>query len=169
MSWWKFWEIRRTGTDYYEEGVALLRQELFHDALTSFRLALREEPGDPATMEQMAVAYTQIGLTEEAIRSYREALRLRPGSPSAHYGVAFLLLKEGQSELAADHLETYLSSDAAAWEEDRHVKHARDTLERLRGGSLDEEGDGDPESTDSDDQTGSDPADPSETAREIAE
>ncbi len=133
MPWWKFREKRGStaGPDYYEEGVALVRQELYHEALTSFRLALRAKPDDRATIEQMAVVYTHIGLTDEAIKSYRDALRLRPDSPSAHYGLAFLLLKEGDTESARTHLEAFLETEPVGWDEDRHVKHARETLERI--------------------------------------
>lgn len=136
MPWWKFWakdEASSEGPDYYEEGVALVRQERYHDALTSFRLALRNKPNDPATIEQMAVVYTRIGLSEEAIRSYREALRLRPKSPSAHYGLAFLLLREGEEAGAIQHLERFLATEQSGWEEDRHVIHARSTLAKLTG------------------------------------
>jgi len=136
MPWWKFWEDLQPSNgspDYYEEGVSLTRQELFHEALTCFQLALKAKPDDPATYEQMAVAYTHIGLVDEAVKRYRESLRIRPNSPSAHYGLAFLLLREGDRAGATGHLEAYLASDAASWEEDRHVKHARDTLEQLVG------------------------------------
>jgi Flp pilus assembly protein TadD len=136
MPWWKFWaEDDPDGNrpDYYDEGVALVRQERFHDALTSFRLALRDKPDDPATLEQIAVVYTHIGLIDEAIRSYREALEIRPGSPSAHYGIAFLLLREGATDAAVDHLKKFLSSDRANWDEDRHVQYAQTTLANLIG------------------------------------
>ena len=136
MPWWKFWaedDPDGSKTDYYDEGVALVRQERFHDALTSFRLALRDKPNDPATYEQIAVVYTHIGLIDEAIRSYREALEIRPRSPSAHYGVAFLLLREGSTEAAVDHLKKFLSSDQANWDEDRHVQYAQTTLANLIG------------------------------------
>lgn len=132
MAWWKFWEKRpRPGPDYYEEGAALVAQELYHDALTSFRLALRERPDDPATHEQMAVAYTHIGLHEEAMRAYEKALRLRPQSPAAHYGLGFLLLKCGRTSEASTHLKAFLSHARPGREEARHLEHARRTLERL--------------------------------------
>lgn len=137
MPWWKFWEreeAEREALDYYEEGVALARQERYHEALTSFRLALRERPDDPATLEQMAVVYTHIGLLDEAVKLYRRALSRRPGSASAHYGIAFLLLRRGGEEEAAEHLRRFLAlgdPDGA----EKHVRHARETLAQLTGGS----------------------------------
>lgn len=132
MAWWKFWERGSPSEpDYYEEGVGLVARELYHDALTSFRLALRQKPDDAATHEQMAVAYTHIGVPDEAIRSYRKALAIRPASTSAHYGLAFLLLKSGDEEGAVRHLRAFLSHARPGREEARHLEHARRTLERL--------------------------------------
>jgi Flp pilus assembly protein TadD len=136
MVWWKFWERDSSGRrapDYYEEGVALLRQELHHDALTSFRLALRQRPDDAATLEQMAVAYTHIGLADNAIKSYQRALELRPTSTSAHYGLAFLLLKAGHVEAAVVHLEAFLRRAKPGRDDARQITHARRTLGRVTG------------------------------------
>lgn len=133
MPWWKFWEGEEGGKetpDYYEEGVSLARQERYHEALTSFRLALRERPDDPATLEQMAVVYTQIGVTDEAVKLYRRALSLR-NSPAAHYGIAFLLLRRGAPEEAAEHLGAFLRAAPSGPDAEQHVRHARETLERL--------------------------------------
>jgi len=135
MTWWKVWEKAsgRGSTDYYAEGVVLVGQELYHEALTSFRLALKDRPDDPATLEQIAVIYTHIGLLEEAVRSYRHALQLRPLSPAAHYGLAFLLLKNGEDEDAADHLRAFLEQARRDGEEARQIDHAERTLEKLGG------------------------------------
>lgn len=133
MSWWKFWGRGGDGEaapDYYREGVSLARQERYHEALTSFRLALREHPNDPATLEQMAVVYTEIGLTDEAIKLYRNVLSLRP-SPAAHYGLAFLLLKRGDLAEAVRHLRAFLNARPHTADMEAHVRHARDTLARL--------------------------------------
>ena len=135
MAWWKIWAKNGEGNggfpDYYEEGVELSRQTLYHDALTSFRLALRHKPQDPATLEQMAVVYTHISLYDEAVRSYNSALELRPESPSAHYGLAFLLLKAGADQEAAQHLQAFLENACSDREDVKHVEHAQQTLRRL--------------------------------------
>jgi len=137
MSWWKkFWSAGSDSDegkpDYYGEGVELARKEQFHEALTAFRLALRERRDDVATLEQMAVVYTRMGMTDEALKMYGRALDLRPESAGAHYGLSFLLLKRGRREDAAQHLEAFLRHASVAESSERHVEHARETLESLR-------------------------------------
>lgn len=137
MSWWKFWsdeEDEAASPDYYEEGEELLEEGKYHEALTSFRLAKKEAPEDPAIREQMAVVYTQIGLTDEAIKTYRRALELDARSPGSHYGVAYLYLERGQEGAARRHLEAFLENPPDEPEANEHVRHARETLEELRGG-----------------------------------
>lgn len=142
MTWWKFWEGDGDGEeespDYYAEGVQLAKQERFHEALTSFRLALRESPEDTAALEQMAVVYTRIGMSDEAIKTYRKALEADPESAPSHYGIGFLLLKRGKSEAAAEHLERFLETAPEDGSARKHVRHARQTLERIRGESEEE-------------------------------
>src|SRR3546814_14928562 len=52
----------------------------YHDALTSFRLALRDDPQDPTVLQQVAMAYTRIGMTEQAAKTYRMVLERKPRS-----------------------------------------------------------------------------------------
>jgi cytochrome c-type biogenesis protein CcmH/NrfG len=118
--------------DYYEEGSALLAQGNFHEALTSFRLALKESPGDTVVLQQIAIAYTRIGMTEEAIKTYRHVLQQDPGAAGAHYGLAFLLLRAGHETEAAHHLEAFLSDQPRGSDAVRHIEHARRTLASLR-------------------------------------
>jgi Flp pilus assembly protein TadD len=119
--------------DYYEEGMALLREGKFHDALTSFRLALREAPGDTVVLQQIAIAYTRIGMAEEAIRTYRSVLEKDPGAHGAHYGLAFLLLRKEDPHEAERHLERFLANPPRGPEAREHIAHARATLAQLRG------------------------------------
>lgn len=121
--------------DYYREGLQLLGVGRYHEALTSFRLALREEPGDVAILQQIAITYTRIGMTEEASRTYRSVLERDDAASGAHYGLAFLLLREGRTEEAADHLRRFLQHAPDAAEAQRHVDHARGTLSELEGGT----------------------------------
>ena len=117
--------------DYYREGVELLRAGRYHEALTSFRLALREVPGDVAIMQQIAIAHTRIGMTDEAIRTYNAVLARDGEAVGAHYGLAFLLLREGRHQEAMKHLRLFLEAAPDREEAQRHVEHARATLDRL--------------------------------------
>ena len=119
--------------DYYTEGMVLQRDGRFHDALTSFRLALREMPGDLTVLQQIAITYTRIGMVEEAIRTYRSVLEKDPEAHGAHYGLAFLLLRQDEMEEAKAHLRAFLAHPPRGADAQAHVEHARSTLVRLGG------------------------------------
>jgi tetratricopeptide (TPR) repeat protein len=119
--------------DYYREGVELLGVGKYHEALTSFRLALREAPGDMAVLQQIAITYTRIGMTEEAAKTYRSVLEKDGHAAGAHYGLAFLLLQDGRREEAETHLRAFLSDAPGDPGATQHVEHARQTLEGLTG------------------------------------
>ena len=138
MTWWK----KLVGSpdelesiDYYDEGAHLLDQRRFHEALTSFRLALKEAPGDPVVLQQIAIAYSRIGMSDEAAKTYRHVLQKAPDAVGAHYGLAFLLVRAGQGSDAIPHLEAFLENTPASGATQPHVEHARDTLAELRAGA----------------------------------
>jgi tetratricopeptide (TPR) repeat protein len=136
MNWWN--KLLGGGdvpekVDYYEEGLVLLREGRFHDALTSLRLALKESPGDPIVLQQIAITYTRIGLTDEASKTYRHVLQKDPYAAGAHYGLAYLLLRRGEDEEAMRHLEAFLENPPRGPDAGEHVSHARATLAQLRG------------------------------------
>lgn len=124
--------VRAERIDYYEEGLLLAQEGKHHEALTSLRLALKESPGDPIVLQQIAIAYTRIGMEEEAIKTYRHVLHRTPGSPGAHYGLAFLLLRHDEPGEAVEHLDAFLANPPAEAEARDYVDHARKTLKELR-------------------------------------
>lgn len=143
MSWWNklFTGSQDDGrVDYYHEGLELLNDGKFHEALTSFRLALKDAPGDPVVLQQIAIAYTRIGMTEEAAKTYRHVLKNQPDAPGAHYGLAFLYLRGGQHAEAIRHLKAFLGNAPTGEDSREHVDHARATLAELTGESLDSGG-----------------------------
>jgi len=118
--------------DYYDEGAELLADGKFHEALTSFRLALKESPGDAVVLQQIAICYTRIGMTEEAAKTYRHVLQKNSKAAGAHYGLAFILLRSERPEEAVQHLEAFLASAPGGPDAGAHVEHARWTLAQLR-------------------------------------
>ncbi len=139
MGWWPFSRGARglgEPPDYYGEGLKLANQQKYHEALTSFRLALRQRPGDPEIMQQMAVVYTHIGMPDEAVKFYEEAIKNQQDSPAAHYGLAFLLLHRGDTQGARRHLQAFLQQPPSGEEAAAHIEHARRTLQQLEGGGI---------------------------------
>lgn len=117
--------------DYLSEGLALEKQGDYDAALTSYRLALREQPNNVRVLENMAIAFSKTGLLDDAIRSYKRALSIQPQLSGAHYGLAYLLLKRGEISDAAYHLEAFLMDAPSGPESERWVAHARQTLDQL--------------------------------------
>jgi tetratricopeptide (TPR) repeat protein len=142
MSWWSRLlggksddDLRPQRVDYLSEALALERQGDFDAALTSYRLALRDRPNDRRILQNMAIAYTKTGRLDDAIRCYRRALEVDPSLSGAHYGLAFLLLKRGDSSGAEYHLETFLGHPPKSDEAQRWIRHAEDTLQSIRSGA----------------------------------
>jgi len=138
--WKKIFGQTTEEVDYYEEGLVLLGAGKYHEALTSFRLALRHTPDDTTVLQQIAIAYTRIGMTDEAIRTYRKVLQTDAQSPGAHYGLAFLYLRNGQRTEAIRHLRSFLVAPPGGAEANQHIEHARQTLESLESGDSTVEG-----------------------------
>ncbi len=118
--------------DYLSEALALERQGDYDAALTSYRLALRDQPSNYRVLQNMAIAYTKTAQPEQAIKCYRGALQIEPKLAGAHYGLAFLLLKRGDISDAAYHLDAFLMDAPKGPEATRWVAHARETLDALR-------------------------------------
>lgn len=137
MSWWKKIltgddeALTPRRLDYLNEGLALERQGDFEGAVTSYQLALRDQPHNVKVLQYIAIALSKTGRVEEAIRHYRRALELDPQQPGAHYGLAFLLIRRGDADRAVTHLRAFLARPPRDAEMARWVEHARDTLARL--------------------------------------
>jgi tetratricopeptide (TPR) repeat protein len=119
--------------DYLREALALERQGDYDAALTSYRLALRDQPSNYKVLQNMAIAYTKMGQIDQAIKCYRGALQIEPKLAGAHYGLAFLLLKRGDVDDAAYHLEAFLMDPPDDPDSERWISHAQETLDALRG------------------------------------
>jgi tetratricopeptide (TPR) repeat protein len=74
---------------------------------------------------------SKIGRIEEAIRAYRKALDIDSSLSGAHYGLAFLLIKRGESQFAVKHLKAFLAHAPAGPDAERWVAHAQATLDQL--------------------------------------
>src|SRR3984885_10152904 len=124
-------DVKPTRLDYLREALALERQGDFDAALTSYQLALRDQPNDHRVLQNLAIAYSKTGRLEDAVRCYRRALDLQPQLAGAHYGLAFLLLRRGDRTGAELHLQRFLEQPPRGADSDRWIQHAQETLAAL--------------------------------------
>lgn len=119
--------------NYLAEALELEKRGDYNNALTSYRLALRENPDDLQVLQNMAIAFSRTSQPEEAIRSYRRALQIDPELAGAHYGLAYLLLKRGYTAPAAVHLEGFLRNSTGTDAQSAKFRaHAEQTLKELQ-------------------------------------
>ncbi|MGH7585555.1 MAG: tetratricopeptide repeat protein [Gemmatimonadales bacterium] len=117
--------------DYFNEALALERQGDLDAALTSYRLALRDDPRNVKALQNMAIVCSKQARPEEALRYYRQALAIDPDLPGAHYGVGFLLRHRGERGRAAEHLRAFLAGAPQNPDLAKFVEHAERTLQAL--------------------------------------
>jgi predicted Zn-dependent protease len=96
-------------------------------------------------LQQIAIAYTRIGMTDEAAKTYRHVLQKDPKASGAHYGLAFLLIRSGQMKEAVPHLKAFLADPPTGATAGQHIAHAEATLAQLTGLSHDNPTDADTE------------------------
>jgi tetratricopeptide (TPR) repeat protein len=119
--------------DYLNEGLALERQGDYDAALTSYRLAYRDNPADPRILLNMAIVFTKTNQPDEAVKHYRRALEMDDSLSGAHYGLAFLLLKRGDPGDARHHLREFLARPPRGTDAERWIRHAEAALRELDG------------------------------------
>jgi tetratricopeptide (TPR) repeat protein len=139
MTWWRRLVGGSSGRgsrqpDFLAEALDLEARGDYANALTSYRLALRERPDDLRVLQNIAIAFSKTGQPEEAIRTYRRALQIDPDLAGAHYGLAFLLLKRGDTAHAGMHLDSFLRTTRADDPQSAQFRaHAERTLVQLGG------------------------------------
>jgi tetratricopeptide (TPR) repeat protein len=130
--------VRPQRLDYLNEALALERQRDYDAALTSYRLALRDDTNNPQILQNMAICFTKTGQHEEAVKFYRRALELDPGLVGAHYGLAFRLKERGDMAGAAEHLRAFLARPPKGADAERWIRHAESTLRDIEAGAAPE-------------------------------
>jgi tetratricopeptide (TPR) repeat protein len=78
----------------------LLERGQVNEAIGQFQQALRFEPDDADTQNNLGGLLGKNGHTDEAIRHFQEAIRLEPDHPFAHYNLGNALLMKGQIDEA---------------------------------------------------------------------
>jgi len=91
-------------TTALDEGVQLIREGRFSEALAKLEQAHRIAPQNPTIENLLGITETKLGHLDEANHHYREAIRLEPAQAGPHRNLGFNLLTEKDYSRAASEL-----------------------------------------------------------------
>ncbi|MCR6495826.1 sulfotransferase [Thermomonas sp. S9] len=129
----------------FARGLAMAR--LTRESVVAADAALAMGPQDAATLDTLAVVYTQANEHAKAARLFELAVQRVPGRAVSHFNLATSLMFIGQMERAGHEYEACIAADPTFWKahlalaqlckatpEHNHLDRLRGLLERADGG-----------------------------------
>ena len=98
----------QTAQDFFEQGVHLVRERKFEEALAAFRRSAQLDPKQAATQANIGSTLIALNRASEAVAPFREAARLAPNEVSFRIGLCQSL------SLAKNHAEAVTQCEEAA-------------------------------------------------------
>ena len=97
--------------EHFHRGVQLYREGRHHEAIAAFGLSLQLNPRSPAVLSNLGYVYFDLGRLDEAMAQQQRALEADPAFANAHYGLALIHERRGQTSRARAHFAEYLRLD----------------------------------------------------------
>jgi Ca-activated chloride channel family protein len=90
-------------TTYYQQGVALLAEEKFDEAIKALTSAVKLKPDYADAYSRLGEAYSQIAEFKKALEAYKQLVRYQPNSASAYssLGAAFSAVADYKKAIEA--------------------------------------------------------------------
>jgi tetratricopeptide (TPR) repeat protein len=101
----------KTALDYEMNGLELMRQEQYAQAVDSFRISVQINPNVADYRANLGSALVSLGKIDEAVVQYRSALSIDPKKAALHRNFGVLLAKQGKLTEAVKELQVALVLD----------------------------------------------------------
>ena len=93
---------------YFGEGLQRQQEKRYPEAIMVYRRAIKLDPNQPETLNNLGFCYKQMRDYKKAIECYKQALTLKPGLAEAHEYLGETYVELGELELAKQEYETLL-------------------------------------------------------------
>ncbi len=98
----------------FAEGQQRQQEKRYAEAITAYRRAIKLDPNQPETLNNIGFCYKEMKEYKKAIEYYKDTLRLNPKLAEAHEYLGEAYLQAGQGELAQQEYQTLLALDPRA-------------------------------------------------------
>lgn len=124
-------QILSPAKQHYSTGVSLMLTKNYSKAISSFKMAIKEEPKFAEAFFHIGYCYDELGVHQEAVTAFKKAISLKPDFVEAYYnlGIAFDELKQYQesiesyqqaSDLKPDFFEAFFNLGVSLGKVKRH-------------------------------------------------
>ncbi len=96
----------------FAEGQQRQQEKRYGEAITAYRRAIKLDPNQPETLNNIGFCYKEMKEYKKAIAYYKEALRFNPKLAEAHEYLGEAYLQMGQLKLAEEEYQTLLALDS---------------------------------------------------------
>jgi tetratricopeptide (TPR) repeat protein len=97
--------------EYYRNGIKACREKRFDIAAEEFKRSIEVNPTNPAPYSSLGQIYYYMGMIDRAFEYQKRALNIDPDFPNAHYRLALVYKKWGDSKMAKRHGKEYLRNE----------------------------------------------------------
>lgn len=93
---------------HYNLALALVRENLVEQAITSFKQSISLKPDMALAYMNLGYAYRQTGQEDDAIETFRQGLRVNPKEAYFYRALGYIYWQRGQGQFAANDAINYL-------------------------------------------------------------
>ena len=107
--------IVKGGEEHFSAGVKAYLGKEYNASIEEFKKSIKANPTNPAPYSNLGYVYFDIGITDKAYEYQRKAIDIDPNFANAHYGLALVCKKKGDTDMAKKHWEEYLRIEPAGY------------------------------------------------------
>ena len=103
-------ESQARAKEMFNQGLNYFNAGNYEKAVETYRQALELNPGDVATLNNLAAAYLRLKRLEEAAEACQQAIRLKPGYYLPHYNLGMVYYQQNRFQQAAGEFKQAIRS-----------------------------------------------------------
>lgn len=121
-------EIAREGEEHFRKGVRAYLEKKLDIAEQEFRKSIEANPSNPTPCSNLGYVYLDLGMLDKAFEYQKKAIDIDPDFANAHYGLALIHKKRGNTGEAKKHWEEYLRIEPEGY----FSRKAKEEIETLK-------------------------------------
>lgn len=115
------------GDSHFKKGLEAYIGKNYYIAIEEFEQSIKAMPLDPAPYSNLGFVYFDTGMFDKALEYQEKAIKIDPDLANAHYGLALIYKRRGDTEKAKRHFAEYLRIEPGGY----YSRKAKEQIEAI--------------------------------------